>query len=460
MTERVWHDFSPAEKWIRTKARLTPAEVVEAEAELEIHKKEFSWEWWARPSQLPPAGNWSTWLILAGRGFGKTRTGAEWVRQNMCGSTPLTGGRWRHVALIAETAADARDVMVGDGKATSDVTAGSGILQVHPKDFCPTYEPSKRRLTWPNGAAATLYNAVEPSQLRGPQHDAAWCDELCKWRYQAETWDQLQFGLRTGLDPRVLISTTPRPTMLLKSIMSDPTTETTHGRTFDNSANLARKFIAHIERKYTGTRLGRQELDAEVLEDIEGALWKRSVIDDLRIAEKQLPPLTRCIVAIDPAISSEDNSNETGIICAGLGENGHAYVLDDISGVMSPNEWAHEAISLYRARRADRIIGERNQGGEMVENTIRQVDRNVSYSSVWATKGKFVRAEPVSALYEQGRVHHVGAFPQLEDQMVTFTVDFDRKGHGYSPDRMDALVWAISELMVEGDERRPLFISV
>jgi phage terminase large subunit-like protein len=420
----------------------------------------YAWWFWSRKEQQAPPGNWSTWLILAGRGFGKTRTGAEWLRANMCGSTPLTGGRWRHVALIAETAADARDVMVGDGKASSDPTAGSGVLQVHPKEYCPTYEPSKRRLTWPNGSAATLYNAVEPDQLRGPQHDAAWCDELCKWRYQSETWDQLQFGLRTGTDPRVLISTTPRPTMLLKSIMADPTTVTTRGRTFDNSANLASKFISHIQRKYTGTRLGRQELDAEVLEDIEGALWKRSVIDDLRITEAQLPPLTRCIVAIDPAISSEDNSNETGIICAGLGENGHAYVLDDASGVYSPRQWALEAISLYRARRADRIIGERNQGGEMVENTIRQIESGISYRSVWATKGKFVRAEPVSALYEQGRVHHVGAFPQLEDQMVTFTVDFDRKGHGYSPDRMDALVWALSELMVEGDERRPLFTSV
>lgn len=424
-------------------------------------KLEFDWPYWARPSQLPPTERpWDTWLILAGRGFGKTRTGAEWVRANMCGSTPLAPGRWRHIALIGETAADVRDVMVGDGKTPSDPNAGSGILQVHPKDFLPHYEPSKRRLTWPNGAAATCYNAVEPDQLRGPQHDAAWCDELCKWRYSQETWDQLEFGMRTGKNPQKLISTTPKPTALLKAIMKDPGTVVTRGSTYHNVANLAGKFLERIKRKYEGTRLGRQELDAEVLEDFEGALWKRSTIEALRVRLDEIPPLVRCVVAIDPAVSSEDNSNETGIICVGLGSDGHAYVLDDVSGVYSPNDWANEAICLYRERRADRIIGEKNQGGDLIENTLRQIDRSVSYRSVWATKGKFVRAEPVSALYEQGRVHHVGTFSQLEDQMVTFAVDYDRKGMGSSPDRMDALVWAITELMVEGDERRPVWTSV
>lgn len=426
----------------------------------EIQKLHFDWKHWARPEQVTPlylpgtTKTWDNWLILAGRGFGKTRTGSEWVREGMCGDTPLTGGKWRHIALIAETAADARDVMVGDGKAPCDPLAGSGILQVHPKDFLPLYEPSKRRLTWPNGAAATLYNAVEPDQLRGPQHDAGWCDELCKWRYQQETWDQLEFGMRTGLNPQKLISTTPRPTMLLKQIMKDSGTVVTRGSTYDNVANLAGKFLKRIKEKFEGTRLGRQELDAEVLEDLEGALWKRSSIDNHRIVLAQLPPLVRIVVAIDPAVSSNDNSNETGIIAAGLGVDGHGYVLDDISGVYSPEEWAREAIALYRARKADRIIAEKNQGGEMVENTIRSVERNIPYRGVHASKGKFIRAEPVSALYEQGRIHHVGHFGQLEDQMCTFTVDFNRKEMGNSPDRMDALVWAFTELMIEGEAKR------
>jgi phage terminase large subunit-like protein len=247
--------------------------------------------------------------------------------------------------------------------------------------------------------------------------------------------------------------------LLLKAIIADPATVITRGSTFDNAANLAAKFLGRIKRKYEGTRLGRQELEAEVLDDLEGALWKRSVIDQYRVALRDIPPLARVVVAIDPNASSEENSNECGIVCAGLGEDGHGYVLDDVSGVYSPSEWAAEAISLYYARRADRIVAEINNGGEMVENTIRSVDLNVSYSSVWASRGKFIRAEPVSSLYEQGRVHHVGGFAQLEDQMCSFTVDFDRNTMGYSPDRMDALVWALTELMVEGEQRRLLFTS-
>lgn len=453
-------ELSAAEKW----ADLPRAERDEELSKLSRKQKEnliFNWRHWARPEQQAPTHReWDNWLILAGRGFGKTRAGSEWVRANMCGDTPLTGGKWRHIAVIAETAADARDVMVGDGKAPSDPNAGSGILQVHPKDFCPKYEPSKRRLTWPNGAAATLYNAVEPDQLRGPQHDAGWCDELCKWRYQQETWDQLEFGMRTGTNPQKLISTTPRPTLLLKKIMRDSGTVLTRGSTYDNVANLAGKFLERIKAKFEGSRLGRQELEAEVLEDLEGALWKRSNIDEYRITLDQLPPLMRIVVAIDPAISSNENSNETGIVAAGIDSNGHGYVLDDISGVYSPEEWAREAISLYKARRADRIIAEKNQGGEMVENTIRSIEFGVPYRGVHASKGKFVRAEPISSMYEQGRIHHVGSFAALEDQMCAFTVDFDRKGMGYSPDRMDALVWAFTELMVEGEVRRPSWGTV
>lgn len=419
----------------------------------------FSWDFWGRPHQFAPTGNWSNWLILAGRGFGKTRTGAEWVRANMCGPTPLAAGRWRHIALIAETGADARDVMVGDGKAASDPKAGSGLMQIHPKDFRPIYEPSKRRLTWPNGAVASIYNGTEPDQLRGPQHDAAWCDELAKWRYAQEAWDQLQFGLRTGKNPQVCITTTPRPIQLLKRIIAESGTVLTRGSTFDNSSNLAPKFLQTILHKYGGTRLGRQELEAELLEQAEGSLWKRDQIERLRVAEYQLPPLIRIVVAIDPNASSAEDANECGIVSAGLGDNGHAYVLDDISGVFAPNEWASRAIGLHRERRGDRIIAEINNGGEMVENTLRMVDPSVPYSAVWASRGKVTRAEPISALYEQGRVHHVGPFPRLEDQMCAFTIDFDRKEMGYSPDRVDALVWALTELMIEGEGGRRLLIG-
>ena len=366
---------------------------------------------------------------------------------------------WRHIALIAETAADARDVMVRDGKAASDPKAGSGLLQVHPKDCRPTYEPTKRRLTWPNGAVASIYNGTEPDQLRGPQHDAAWCDELAKWQYAPEAWDRLQFGLRTGKNPQVCITTTPRLIALLRQIIGDPGTIVTRGSTFDNRSNLSDKFLRTVWRKYGGTRHGRQGLNAELLEDIEGALWKRSLIEALRVQEYELPPLKRVVVAIDPNASSAEDSNECGIVYAGLGVDDHAYVLDDVSGVMAPNEWAKKAIALLRERMGDRIIAETNNGGEMVEHTLGMVDSTVPFSAVWAARGKVTRAEPVSALYEQGRVHHVGAFPRLEDQMCAFTVDFDRREMGYSPDRVDALVWALTELMIEGEPRRRLLFA-
>lgn len=420
---------------------------------------DFYWPFWARSNQLAPARDWSNWLILAGRGFGKTRTGAEWVRVNMCGDTPLTRGRWRHIALVAETAADARDVIVGDGNAVSDPKAGSGLLQIHPPHYRPVYEPSKRRLTWPNGAVASIYNGTEPDQLRGPQHDAAWCDELAKWQYAKETWDQLQFGLRTGTNPQTCITTTPRPIALLKEIMAQPDTVVTRGSTFENSPHLSPKFLSVIRRKYEGTRLGRQELNAEILEDIEGALWKRSSIDELRIQERDLPPLERVVVAIDPSVSSAEDANECGIICAGLGSDGKGYVLDDASGAMQPLDWAREAISLLNMRRGDRIIAEVNNGGDLVEHVLRTVDQRVPFHAVWASRGKITRAEPISALYEQGRVRHVGPLPRLEDQMCAFTVDFDRRDMGYSPDRVDALVWALTELMIEGAGGRRLLMA-
>lgn len=396
----------------------------------------WHWRFWARPNQIAPDGEWSNWLILAGRGFGKTRTGAEWIRDMVCGPTPLTGGRYGRVALIAETAADGRDVMV-EGE--------SGLLAIHPEDFRPVYEPSKRRLTWPNGAVATLYNATEPDQLRGPQHDLAWCDELAKWALARETWDQLQFGLRLGNDPRSCITTTPRPIPVLKEIMADPRTVTTRGSTRDNTANLAPAFVKTIFDRYAGTRLGRQELDAEILDDVPGALWTRAMIDGHRVAEP--PQMARVVVSIDPSgTDGSDDGDEVGIVVAGRGVDGRGYVLEDATCKLSPDGWARRAITAYHRWEADRIVAERNFGGAMVQAVIRSAEAGIPFKEVVASRGKVVRAEPVAALYEQGRISHVGSHPDLEDQMMQMTAS------GFigerSPDRLDALVWALTEVML------------
>lgn len=389
------------------------------------------WRFWARPSQLPPDGDWRVWLLLAGRGFGKTRTGAELVRGQ------VASGAARRVALVAPTAADARDVMV-EGE--------SGLLAIAPPWDRPLYEPSKRRLTWPNGATATTFSADEPERLRGPQHDFAWCDELAAWRYP-EAWDMLMFGLRLGDDPRAVVTTTPRPTGLIRALLADPKVVMTHGTTAENRANLAPAFLEQIVKRYEGTRLGRQELDAEILEDMPGALWQRGGIEGARLSAA--PELVRVLVAIDPAAGSGEHADETGIIVAGRDAGGHGYVLADASGRYAPAEWARAAITAYGTHAADRIVAEVNNGGEMVEATLRMVDPNVPFSAVRAARGKAARAEPVAALYEQGRVHHIGALPQLEDQMCAFTANFDRNAAGFSPDRVDALVWALTELLVE-----------
>lgn len=398
----------------------------------------FDWRFWARPNQLEPAGDWDGWLILAGRGFGKTRTGAEWVRDNVCGSTPHSGGKYGRIALVAETAADARDVMV-EGE--------SGLLATHPKDQRPIYEPSKRRVTWPNGAVATLFNATEPDQLRGPQHDLAWLDELAKWRYAQETFDMLQFGLRLGDKPRQCVTTTPRPTPLIRYLMKQPRWVVTKGSTYDNKANLAPSFVKQIISRYEGTRLGRQELNAEVLDDAPGALWTRAKLDETRRKKTdKLPDMQRVVVAIDPAASAgnEEGQAETGIVVAGLGVDGRGYVLDDVSCRQTPNGWARQAVAAFDLHSADAIVAEINQGGAMVEQTIRSVRPKISYVAVRASRGKVTRAEPVAALYEQGRVSHVGSFPELEDQMVLFT-PLGIEGET-TADRTDALVWALSEL--------------
>lgn len=407
---------------------------------------EYDWSFWSRPKQRAPVDvEWYVWFLLAGRGFGKTRCGAEWVRSVMCGKTPDAPGLYRHIALVAETAKDARDVMIGAGRPAGE---GSGILQVHPKEFRPEYEKSNRRLVWPNGAIASIYNATEPDQLRGPEHEAAWCDEIAKWQYLDETWDNLQFGLRRGVNPRIVITTTPKPIKLIKEILSDKATRPVTGSTFENESNLAPKFLDTMKRKYEGTRIGRQELAAEILEDIPGAMWKRAQFEVPGFRVKTTPDLRRIVVAIDPSGSDGDEENEQansiGIVAAGMDYSDRIYVLADRSCDMGPDGWGRRAVALYSALEADRIVAEKNFGGAMVSHVIRTVNRKVPVKLVHASRGKTVRAEPVQGLYEQKKVHHVGTFGDLEDQMCAFTQ------HGFegggSPDRVDALVWAITEL--------------
>lgn len=391
-----------------------------------------SWRVLARPSQLPPDGDWNGWLVMAGRGFGKTRTGAEWVKEQ------VEAGIAKRIALIAPTSADARDTMV-EGE--------SGILAISSTWCRPDYEPSKRRLTWPNGAVASTFSSEEADRLRGPQFDLAWADELAVWNEPQATWDMLMFGLRLGKHPRWLATTTPKPIKLLKELLTREGKDVvvTRGSTFENEANLAGPFLTAIRKRYEGTRLGRQELNAELLSDTPGALWQLDWLDKGRVA--RAPELKRIVVAIDPAVSNNEGSDETGIIVAGIDPSDHGYVLADLSGRYGPRDWAFKAIQAYRDYKADRIIAEANNGGQMCESTIRMVDANVPYRAVHASRGKVTRAEPISALYEQNRVSHVGTFSTLEDQLCAFTSDFDRNRAGYSPDRLDALVWALTELM-------------
>jgi predicted phage terminase large subunit-like protein len=392
----------------------------------------------ARPEQLPPPGDWNGWVVCAGRGFGKS-----WVATNYANEMATSVGR---IALIAPTAADVRDVMIeGD----------SGILRTAPAWFRPTYSPSKRSVEWPNGAVATLFSSEEPDRLRGPQFHVGILDEFAAMQNVQNVFDMLAFGLRLGKHPRFLITTTPRPIKLLKEIMARDDVVVTTGSTFANAANLAPTFIESVKQRYEGTRLGRQELFAEMLSDVPGALWQQEWLDRDRVATLPWGNLQRVVVAIDPAVSSGEDSDETGIIVAGVDANGIAYVLADESGRFAPHEWAQKAIGLYKKHNADRIVAEVNNGGAMVESTLRSIDPNVSYKAVHASRGKVTRAEPISALYEQGKVHHLGTFQQLEDQMAAFTSDFSRASAGYSPDRCDALVWAITELVLT--KQRPTF---
>lgn len=400
----------------------------------EMNRLNHDWGFWARPNQTPPEGDWNTWVVLAGRGFGKTRMGSEWIRK-LAHDNP--GCR---IALVAETAADARDVMIkGD----------SGLLSVDPTLNEDCWSPTNRCLSWPNGSKAYTYNGTTPDQLRGPQHHFAWVDELAKFEYMQDAWDQLMFGLRLGEHPQVLVTTTPRPLPLIKKLVEAEDTVVTRGSTLDNAINLADNTVRALYDRYAGTRLGRQELEGEILGDIPGALWRREDIDSTRLKEAP-EDLIKVYVAVDPATSSDERSDENGIVVVGLArdKDGYArgYILEDGSLKGTPEDWAKRAVTLYRKWSADKIIAEKNQGGLMVESVIKAQDRSVPVKLVHASRGKVIRAEPISALYEQGRVHHVGMFPELEDQMCSFSVDNVRNHSTGSPDRVDALVWGLTEI--------------
>lgn len=408
-------------------AGLTPAEIT---------RLAFDWHVWARDDQLPPpaAGDWQTWLLLGGRGAGKTRAGSEWVRAVAREGWPGTPPPCR-IALVGESLNDVRAVMIeGD----------SGLLAVHPPDERPRFEPSRRQLTWQNGSIAQIYSAEDPQGLRGPQFHAAWCDELCKWRYGAATWDMLQFGLRLGAMPRQCVTTTPRPDALLRNLLADPATVVSRTRTHDNAAHLPGGFLAALELRYRGTLLARQELDGEIVEDVPDALWKRLWFEQHRVSEA--PALQRVVVAVDPPVTSGARADACGIVAAGHGVDGRIYILADRSlRGHEPVVWAEAAVAAYHDLEADRIVAEVNQGGELVETLIRQADAGVPVRMVRATRGKWTRAEPVAALYARGLVSHVGLLAELEDQCCEFGPG--GLAGGRSPDRMDALVWALTELM-------------
>lgn len=394
------------------------------------------WPMWAHEHQLPPEGCWRIWLLLGGRGAGKTRAGAEWVRAMAEGRSWATTAAVGRIALVGETIADVREVMI---------EGVSGLLAVHPKEKRPQWISSRRRLEWPNGAVAQAFSSEDPEALRGPQFDIAWCDELAKWRHAAECWDMLQFALRLGDNPRQMVTTTPKAVPLVKRLMNEAETVLTHAPTAANEVNLAPGFLKAVRRAYAGTRLGRQELDGELIEDRADALWRRAGIEELRVSSA--PELTRVVVAVDPPATSNKRSDACGLVVAGLGRDGIAYVVADLSMERArPGDWGRAAIRAYRRFEADCLVAEVNQGGEMVAAIINGIDAGVPVKSVRATRGKWLRAEPVALLYEQGRVRHAAAMPKLEDEMTDFGAD--GLSGGRSPDRLDALVYALTELML------------
>lgn len=409
---------------------------LQQEALLEL---EHDWNFWGRPKQQEPDRPYSCWMILAGRGWGKTQTGVHWIEKKIR-QRKKSKRKPLRMALVAETAADARDVLVeGD----------SGILNtIHPS-LRPVYKPSKRTLVFPDGDQAWTFSGDEPGQLRGPQFDVAWVDELAKYKYPDETIDNLEFGLRLGINPQYLVTTTPRPIKIIRQILADPDTVVTRGSTYENIGNLAPKFIKRVVKKYEGTRLGRQELHAHVLDDVPNSLWTRDLLDQTRV--HKVPALRRIIVAVDPTVSENadvetSESDECGIMVGGVDERDHGYLIEDLSDILSPEEWARRTVDAFHEYKADSVVGEVNNGGDLVRINIHVVDKSVPFRKVTASRAKHVRAEPISTAHEQKRIHLVGNFAKLEDQLCMYT----SKGYvgGDSPDRGDAFVWLFSALLL------------
>ncbi len=407
----------------------------------------FAYDWmiWARDDQLPPLAlpdgtPWRTWLILGGRGSGKTRAGAEWIRARALGLPGLAETPAHRIALVGRTISQVRDIMI---------EGVSGLMSVHAPHERPHFEVSRNQLVWSNGAIAQMFGADDPETFRGPQFDTAWCDELTKWRTPERAWDTLQFTMRLGDCPQVCVTTTPKGTRFLKKLMGDPQTVTSRARTVDNAKNLAPTFYADMQKRYGGTVIGRQELEGEIVDERLHGLWRRVWINQNRIemAAQGRPEMQRIVVAVDPPVTSNAGSDSCGIIVAGLSVDGRAIILADrtIQG-RTPDTWARAAVQAYHDFQADKLVAEVNQGGDLVVAVIQQVDPNVPVAKVYATRGKWVRAEPVAQLYAEGRVAHYGTFPELERQMCDFATD--GLSDGKSPDRLDALVWALTDLML------------
>ncbi|WP_272002122.1 DNA-packaging protein [Roseovarius sp. ZX-A-9] len=436
------HGIRSGAAWIASEGLDVQTDFLDSLEPGELLALPYLFEFWAMPHQLPPEGDWRAWAIMGGRGAGKTRAGAEWVRAQVEGSRPTDAGRCRRIALVGETMAQVREVMV---------FGESGILACSPPDRRPVWEATRQRLIWPNGAIAQVFSAHDPESLRGPQFDGAWVDELAKWKKARETWDMLQFGLRLGEAPQVCITTTPRNIGVLKQILDAPTTVVTSAATQANRAFLADSFLLEVQARYAGTRLGRQELEGMLLEDVEGALWTSETLEALRL--DAAPAMDRIVVAVDPPVTGKSTSDECGIVVVGTCTQGpvqdwRAYVLADASvSAASPMTWASAAVRAMETWGADRLVAEVIQGGDLVAEVLRQVDPMVPIKTVHASRGKSARAEPVAALYEQGRVHHLRNLGALEHQMCAMSArGYEGKG---SPDRVDALVWALHDLMIE-----------
>jgi phage terminase large subunit-like protein len=404
-----------------------------------VEELKHTWEFWARPNQLEPKGNWDFWIFNAGRGAGKTRSGAEWVRHRVkCGD--------KRIACVAPTKGDVRRVMVEGESGLLNVCWAGDKTYRGAKMGYPVWSSTNNTMIWANGAQAEFYSAEDPERLRGPQFHSAWADEVAAWNHQQEVWDMLQFTLRLGRAPKVMVTTTPKPTKLMRNLLKNPRSFITSGSTFDNAAYLAPPFLEGIRKEYEGTRLGRQELYAEMLEEAEGALWDTDILDNCQVDISEVPSLNRIVVALDPAVTHNAESDMTGIVVAGIDINGIGYVLGDYTDRLSPQGWASKAISLYHEFNADRIVAEKNQGGEMVRRVLEAEDNTVPIRLVHASRGKMARAEPISALYEKGRVRHVKGLDELEVQMRTW----EPLGSVGSPDRLDACVWALTDLMLNG----------